>query len=174
MEQGDTTVWINWIRKETEAVMNQLDEESDARSDPDDPFNGTANGVFLPLQDPLALPPPVQMPRRNENNSECRETFQNLWESIRKLDTVDRDKTKNKKVTPMQGGPCEFREHSRELLDLMRSIRNLHTQQRQNWRNVQEMNQNSPPASQRPQINVNQQELNLITFTPAEQQVPPT
>ena len=49
--------------------MKQLEEEKESRSDPDDPFNGTANGVFLPLQDPLSLPPPVQTPKRQENNS---------------------------------------------------------------------------------------------------------
>ena len=130
MEQGDIKVWINWIREETEAIMNQLEEERDPRSDPDDPFNGPVNGVFLPLQDKLSLPPPVQTIERNENNSKHREPFQNSWESIRKLDTVDRGKTKNETVTPMQGEPHEFREHSRESLDLMRSIRNLHTQQR--------------------------------------------
>ena len=43
--------------------MKQLEEEGDSRSDPDDPFNGTANGVFLPLQDLLSLPPPVQTPK---------------------------------------------------------------------------------------------------------------
>ena len=63
MGQGDTTVWTNWIREETDEVMKQLEEERDSRSDPDDPFNGTANGVFLPLQDPLSLPPPVQTPK---------------------------------------------------------------------------------------------------------------
>ena len=63
MEQGDITVWINWIPEETEEIMNQLEEERDSRSDPDDPFNGTVNGVFLPLQDPLSLPPPVQTPK---------------------------------------------------------------------------------------------------------------
>ena len=89
-----------------------------------------------------------------------------MRDRVRKLDTVDRGKTKNKTVTPTQGEPCEFREHSQELLDPMRSIRNLHTQQRQNRRSVQEMNHNSPPAPQIPQINVNQQEPNLITFTP--------
>ena len=66
MEQGDTKVCINWIREETEAIMNQLEEERDARSDPDDLFNDTVNGLFLPLQDPLSLPPLVQMPKRNE------------------------------------------------------------------------------------------------------------
>ena len=63
MGQGDGTVWTNWIREETDEIMKQLEEERDSRSDPDDRFNGTANGVFLPLQDPLSLPPPVQTPK---------------------------------------------------------------------------------------------------------------
>ena len=55
MGQGDITVWTNWICEETETVMNQLEEERDARGDPDNPFNGTANGVFQPLQDNLVF-----------------------------------------------------------------------------------------------------------------------
>ena len=70
MSQGDTTVWTNWIREETDEIMKQLEEERDSRSDPDDPFNGTANGVFQPLQDPLSLQTPAQMPKRQGNNSE--------------------------------------------------------------------------------------------------------
>ena len=83
MGQGDIAVWTNWIREETVEIMKQLEEERDSRSDPDDPFNGTANGVFLPLQDPLSLPPPVQMPKRQENNSEDSEHSQNLRENVR-------------------------------------------------------------------------------------------
>ena len=45
MGRGDITVWTNWIREEMTAVMNQLDEELEAKGDPDDPFNGSANGV---------------------------------------------------------------------------------------------------------------------------------
>ena len=56
MGQGDIAIWTNWIREETDEITKQLEEERDSRSDPDDPFNGTANGVFLPLQDPLSLP----------------------------------------------------------------------------------------------------------------------
>ena len=63
MGQGALAVWTNWIREETEEIMKQLEEERDSRNDPDDPFNGTANGVFLPLQDPLSLPPSVQTPK---------------------------------------------------------------------------------------------------------------
>ena len=84
MEQGDVTVWTNWICEETEEIMKQLEEERDSRSDPDDPFNGTANGVFLPLQDPLSLPSQVQTPKRHENSSENRELSQNSWEDVRR------------------------------------------------------------------------------------------
>ena len=59
MGQGDITVWTNWICEENEVVMNQLDKEQIARGDPDDPFNGSANGVFHPLQDNFSLPPCV-------------------------------------------------------------------------------------------------------------------
>ena len=174
MGQGDIAVWTNWIREETDEIMKQLEEERDSRSDPDDPFNGTANGVFLPLQDPLSLPPPVQTQKRQENNSENSELSQNSRENIGIQNIVRRDDRKKETVTPAQGESREFREHSRESLDLMESIRNLHMQQRQNQRSTQEPNKNTPSTSQTPRIQVNQEEANLITFTPiVEQQVPP-
>ena len=77
-------------------------------------------------------------------------------------------------IAPTQGEPCEFREHSRDLLDPMTSIRNLHIQQRQNRHSTQELDQTTPSAPQTPQIQVNQEEANLITFTPiVQRQVPP-
>ena len=173
MGQSDIAVWTNWIREETDEIMKQLEEERDSRSDPDDPFNGTANGVFLPLQDPLSLPPPVQTPKRQENNSENSELSQNSWENIGKQNIVRRDDRENETVTPAQGESREFREHSQQSLDPMASIRNLHMQQRQNRRSTQEPNQTIPSAPQTQQIQVNQEEANLITFTPiVEQQVP--
>ena len=132
MGQGDIAVWTNWIHEETDEIMKQLEEERDSRSDPDDPFNGTANGVFLPLQDLLSLPPPVQTPKRQENNSENSELSQNSWENVGIQNIVRRDDRENETVTPAQGEPCEFREHSRESRDPMESIHNLHMQQRQN------------------------------------------
>ena len=112
MEQGDVTVWTNWIHEETEEIMKQLEEERDSRSDPDDLFNGTANGVFLPLQDPLSLPPPVQTPKQHENSSKNREHSQNLCENVRRPNTEEREERPNEMVTPTQGEPREFREHS--------------------------------------------------------------
>ena len=55
----------------------------------------------------------------------------------------------------------------------MESICNLHMQQRQHRRSTQELNQTTPSVHQTTQIQANQVEANLITFSPVvEQQVP--
>ena len=55
----------------------------------------------------------------------------------------------------------------------MESIRNLHMQQRQHRRSTQELNQTTPSVHQTTRIQANQEEANLITFSPVvEQQVP--
>ena len=173
MSQGDTTVWTNWIREETDEIMKQLEEERDSRSNPDDPFNGTANGVFQPLQDPLSLPPPVQTPERQGNTSEDLEHSQNSRKNIRKHNTASREERRNETVASAQGEPREFREHSQDSQDLMESIRKLHRQQRQNQRNTQEQNKDNHSAHQTPRIQAHQDNANLITFSPVvEQQVP--
>ena len=79
MGQGDITVWTNWIREETTAVMNQLDEELEVRGDPDNPFNISPNGVYQPLPMSLFLPPPVETSRRRDV-SKSQEHSQNLLE----------------------------------------------------------------------------------------------
>ena len=87
--------------------------------------------------------------------------------------TVSKIERRNETVTLAQGELREFREHSRELLDPLASIRNLHMQQRQNRCSTQELNQTTPSAPQTTRIQVNQEEANLITFSPVvEQQVP--
>ena len=108
MGQGDIAVLTNWIHEETDEIMKQLEEERGSISNLDDPFNGTANHVFQPLQDPLSLPPPVQTPKRQENNSEDSEHFQNSREYIGKQNTASKVEKRKKMVTPVQGEPCEF------------------------------------------------------------------
>ena len=173
MSQGDTTFWTNWICEEIDEIMKQLEEERDSRSDPDDPFNSTANGVFQPLQDPLSLPPPVQTPKRQGNTSEDLEHSQNSRKNVRKHNTASGEERRNETVTSAQGELREFREHSQDSLDPMESIRNLHRQQRQNQRNTQEQNKDNQSAHQTPRIQAHQDDANLITFSPVvEQQVP--
>ena len=65
MSQASSTAWVTWIREETNKAMMMLDEEVIREGDPDDPFNGTAGGVFdLPpgRSNSFSLPPPVRTP----------------------------------------------------------------------------------------------------------------
>ena len=103
MGQGDITVWTNWVHEETETVMNQLEEEQEARGDLDDPFNGTANGIFQPLQNNLALPSPVQTARRQENGSEHSESSRKLPRSGQAMNTASTNMKKNETDVQVQG-----------------------------------------------------------------------
>ena len=122
MGQGDITVWTNWIREENEILMNQLDEELVARGDPDDSFNGSANGVFRPLPDNLSLPPPIRTPRRQEDTSELSEHLRKSPKNTSgiKQNSAEMEKTTNDGLP--QGVNREFSEHSLVSLDPMRSI----------------------------------------------------
>ena len=132
MGQGDITVWTNWVREETD-VMNQLEEELEAEGDPDDPFNGTVNGVFQPLQENLLLlPSPVQTPRRQRNISEHNEPLRELPGNSQKPEMTNVNMGKSQGNLQMQVMPCKHSKHSRDSLDPMRSIQNLHVQQGQN------------------------------------------
>ena len=99
---------MNWIREATDEIIKQLEEERDSRSNPDDPFNGTANGVFQPLQDLLSLPPPVQTPKSQGNNSKDLEHFQNSCKNVAQQNTASKVERRNETVTPVQGEPREF------------------------------------------------------------------
>ena len=50
MRNCATFTWITWIREESNDLITAIDEEKLRMRDPDDPFNGTAGGIFDPLQ----------------------------------------------------------------------------------------------------------------------------
>ena len=114
MGQNDVTVWTNWIREETTTVMDQLDEELEARGDPDDPFNSSANGIYHPLPTSLTLPPPVQTPN-NRKDSESREHSRNSPEKKRETQRRTNTSINARQTEPKvqtQAPQREFREHS--------------------------------------------------------------
>ena len=49
MENSPTNKWIHWINIEAEKLQTEINEEIKRVQDPDDPFDGTAGGVFQPL-----------------------------------------------------------------------------------------------------------------------------
>ena len=50
MKDSSVTTWITWMRDESNELLAAIDEEVTKRQDPDDPFDGTASGIFLLLQ----------------------------------------------------------------------------------------------------------------------------
>ena len=48
------------MRDESNELIAAIDEEVTKRRDPDDPFDGTASGIFLPLQHENEAPPQQQ------------------------------------------------------------------------------------------------------------------
>ena len=174
MRQGDVTVWTNWIREETEAVMKQLDEELEARGDPDDSFNGSANGVYQPLPENFSLPPSVKTPRR-QDSSKYRESSQNSQKMER-----NNQRSKSMGPSPQQMGSkiqtqvarCKSEEHLLESLDPMsgQSNRtNLHVQS-QHRPQEEMMNQGKIAMGRNEDVNTPAQDYNLITFTPPPRQ----
>ena len=56
MRQSPVSVWIWWIREESEKIVSDLEEEIKRRNNLDDPFDGTASGVFDPLEHDTRTP----------------------------------------------------------------------------------------------------------------------
>ena len=49
MKDSSISTWLTWIRDESNGIIAKIDEEIARRQDPDDPFDGTASGIFAPL-----------------------------------------------------------------------------------------------------------------------------
>ena len=163
MNQASSTVWVTWIREETNIVMMMLDEEVTQEGDPDNPFNGTARGVFrLPpgRSNSLSLPPPVHTPTTtrtsvggqqrhvegDEHSTHSQTTQESNQERVQPLEPIN-----VRKEQPQSG---EGDEHSTHSPDSNHTIRQLHNQQKKNRLEQEEADQ------------VVEQERNLITFTP--------
>ena len=50
MKNCPIATWVTWIRDESNELIAAIEEENVRRRDPDDPFDGTASGIFAPLQ----------------------------------------------------------------------------------------------------------------------------
>ena len=51
MKDSSVVTWVQWIREESNKLIAAIDDKIARRQDPDDPFDGTASGIFPPLQD---------------------------------------------------------------------------------------------------------------------------
>ena len=71
MKDSSVTTWITWVRDESNELIAAIDEEVTKRQDPDDPFDGTASGIFLPLQHENEVPPRQQEVQQVDESDNC-------------------------------------------------------------------------------------------------------
>ena len=50
MKNSLVSTWVTWMTEESNGLIDAIDDEIARRRDPDDPFDGTASGIFAPLQ----------------------------------------------------------------------------------------------------------------------------
>ena len=172
MGQASITAWTSWIRTETNQVMMTVKEEVQRAGDPDDPFDGTAGGIFAPPPahqttvlrpvQQLMLPPPTHTPEQQKNKQpqKAQKTVgvtEGIEHSIQSPQPYPRDEgaaTSREQAGLAQAPSNEGIKHSIHSHNPNDTIKELHTQQR---RQRQEYpTQQGTPTSQE----------NLITFTP--------
>ena len=51
MKNSPVATWVQWMGDKSNKLIAAIDEEISRRQDPDDPFDGTASGIFPPLKD---------------------------------------------------------------------------------------------------------------------------
>ena len=181
MGQVSITAWTTWIRTETNKIMMAVEEELQHAGDPDDPFDGTAGGIFAPpptlqptvpqpIQQPmipaptqqLTLPPPTHTPEQQKNKQaqktqETPITTEGIEYSIQSSQIHPGDRRpeiSGELVGSAQALTSEGIEHSIHSHNNNDTIKEMHAQQR---RKKQEgpVQQETPTRQQ-----------NLITFTP--------
>ena len=56
MKNSPVATWVQWLRDESIKLITAIDEEISRHQDPDDPFDGTASGIFPPLHEDEGSP----------------------------------------------------------------------------------------------------------------------
>ena len=56
MKNSPVATWVQWIRDESNKLIAAIDEEISRCQDPDDPFDGTASGIYPPLHEDEGSP----------------------------------------------------------------------------------------------------------------------
>ena len=74
MGQSPVPTWIRWIREESERIVGDLEEEMQRQKDLDNPFDGTASGIFESLEHdtraPLIPLPEENKPKQHKQKAE--------------------------------------------------------------------------------------------------------
>ena len=94
MRQSPVPAWIRWIREESEKIVSDLEEEIRRRNNPDDPFDGTASGIFEPLEHDtrtplIPLPKEKKSTERKQKMEKSRSLPSNNGTPVQNKETIE-------------------------------------------------------------------------------------
>ena len=135
MDRASNDEWLRWVRHEMYSLVDAIDEEARARQDDDDPFNGTAGGVFQPLpgnDQNISITGGDQggVVPQNDNNQETTPERVIPVQTIRPTPQVQRETRRNATNTRVQT----------PLIHPTSTIENMNSATQQEWRGRGEEN----------------------------------
>ena len=99
-DNSPVPTWIRWIREESKRIVSKLEEEIKRRNDPDDPFDGTASGIYEPLEyDSRA--PLIPLPEEKKP-IQCKQKTEKSWLSLPNTDEDNNARTPVQMTQPSQ------------------------------------------------------------------------
>ena len=119
MKDSSVTTWITWVRDESNELIAAIDEEVTKRQDPDDPFDGTASGIFLPLQHENEVPPQQQGVRQiDESDNRNSQKGESLEGRLVDIQSPGLQPNHHRKAETSEGGAAfqsEVQQGSRDI-----------------------------------------------------------
>ena len=116
MKDSSVVTWVQWIREESNKLIAAIDDEITRRQDPDDPFDGTASGIFPPLQNiagtqqktvPKKKSNPIKIDESTNRSPQTAEGVQGRLVDVQSPPQrqVDSSQQNQQRVTPTLQGP---------------------------------------------------------------------
>ena len=114
MKDSSVVTWVQWIREESNKLIAAIDDEITRRQDPDDPFDGTASGIFPALQHtagaqqkavPKKSPNPIKVDESTSRSPRTTEGTQGKLVDIHSPRQVDFPQQNQQKAAPVLQGP---------------------------------------------------------------------
>ena len=136
MKDSSVTTWVTWVREESNELIAAIDEEVTKRQDPDDPFDGTASGIFLPLHYANEVPPRQrEVQRTNESDNHNSQKGEPLEDRLVDIQSPGPQPNHHRTAETSEGGAVfrsEVQQGSRDIDVVNTSTTRQEDQTRQN------------------------------------------
>ena len=131
MKDSSVMTWITWVRDESNELIADIDEEVTKRQDPDDPFDGTASGIFLPLRHENEIPRQQEVQQVDESDNRNSQKGGPLEGRLVDIPSTGPQPNHHRKAETSEGGTVSRSEvqHDGRTIDVV----NTSTTRQEDW-----------------------------------------